>query len=253
MSKKIELLNKGIIKSKYDPVKRAHEVARLVCKGDLRKYYRFRAARFYGGIATADCLGCCLRCLFCWSWREVIKPERYGRFYTPGEVAKKLKGIVHKKGFHQVRISGNEPTIGREHLLKTLELVSKDILFILETNGILIGYDKTYAKDLTRFKNLYVRVSLKGCNKDEFSKLTGALPEGFDLQRQALENLSRVGVKVHLAVMISFSPLKNIKLLRKRLRTINQKFEDIEIEELVLYGQVENRLKKAKILNSSAY
>jgi len=39
-----------------DPIKRAEELARVVTKGDLRKYYRFRPARFYGGIATADCV-----------------------------------------------------------------------------------------------------------------------------------------------------------------------------------------------------
>jgi uncharacterized Fe-S cluster-containing radical SAM superfamily protein len=30
----------------------------VICKGNKRKYYRFRAGRFYGGIATADCMGC---------------------------------------------------------------------------------------------------------------------------------------------------------------------------------------------------
>ncbi len=240
-------------KGGYDPVKRAEEVARVVCRDDLRKYYRFRPAKFYGGIATADCVGCCLRCLFCWSWHKVVRPERYGRFYSPQEVAGKLTAIVRKKGFRQVRISGNEPTIARDHLLKVLELVPKNILFILETNGILIGYDKSYAEDLAGYKNLYVRISLKGCNKEEFSVLTGADPKGFDLQLQALENLYRVDVKVHPAVMVSFSPLENVKALQKKLGSIASKFEDIEIEELVLYGDVENRLKKANIRYTVAY
>ena len=46
-------------------------------------------------------------------------------------VAGTLTGIARKKGFRQIRISGNEPTLGREHLIKVLELVPKDILFIL--------------------------------------------------------------------------------------------------------------------------
>jgi uncharacterized Fe-S cluster-containing radical SAM superfamily protein len=45
----------------YDPLEKAEEDAKLVCQGHHRKYYRFRAARFYGGIAAADCVGCCLR------------------------------------------------------------------------------------------------------------------------------------------------------------------------------------------------
>ena len=115
-----------IRKGAFDPVKRAAEVAAVVCREDRRKYHRFRPARFYGGIATADCVGCCLRCLFCWSWPKVINPRRYGRFYAPQEVAERLIQIVRKKGFHQMRISGNEPTTAREHLIRVLECVPQD-------------------------------------------------------------------------------------------------------------------------------
>jgi uncharacterized Fe-S cluster-containing radical SAM superfamily protein len=31
----------------YDPVVRAEETAKVISRGDLRKYYRFRPARFY--------------------------------------------------------------------------------------------------------------------------------------------------------------------------------------------------------------
>src|SRR4030067_1834724 len=104
-----------------DPIKRAEELARVVSRGDHRKYYRFRPARFYGGIATADCVGCYLRCLFCWSWHILIQPEKMGRFYSPDEVVQQLSAIARKKGFERIRISGNEPTLHRTHLLKVLE------------------------------------------------------------------------------------------------------------------------------------
>ena len=237
----------------YDPLNRAKETARVVCKGDRRKYYRFRPARFYGGIATADCLGCPLRCIFCWSWHQVIKPEGHGRFYSPQDVSSALINIARKKRYHRMRISGNEPTIAREHLIKVIEGIPEDIRFILETNGILIGHDKTYAEDLARFKNLFVRISLKGCNEEEFSALTGAEPYGFTLQVRALENLCRAGVNVHPAVMVSFSPMKNISLLQKRLGRIDPGFSDIEIEELTLYGDVEERLREAKMLSYTSY
>ncbi len=237
----------------YDPVKRAEDVARIVVRGELRKHYRFRPARFYGGIATVDCVGCCLRCIFCWSWRQVVTPGAFGRFYSPREVSGKLLAIARKRGFDRVRMSGNEPTISREHLLKVLESIPPDMLFILETNGILIGYDKTYAEDLARFKNLYVRVSLKGTTEGEFSRLTGAEAGGFMLQLKAVENLYRAGVKVQPAVMVSFSPAQNVRALRKRLGQIAAGFEDIEIEELVLYGDVEERLRKAGLKYGTAY
>jgi len=233
----------------FDPLEKASLLNQVVCRGDHKKYYRFRSAKFYGGVATADCLGCCLRCIFCWSWPKVIEPGRYGKFYSPAQVADKLSHIALKKGFHQLRISGNEPTIGRIHLIKVLELVPKNLLFILETNGILIGADESYARDLARFNNLYVRVSLKACSQKGFSAITGAIPEGFQLQLQALENLARYGVNVHPALMISFSSPEAVNNMKKRLNNIRRDFAEFEIEELVVYGDLEDRLIKANLLH----
>lgn len=247
------LFESGPDRPGYDPIKRAEEVTRLVCDGDRRKYHRFRPARFYGGIATADCVGCPLRCLFCWSWDKVVSPRSHGHFYSPQEVASNLAGIARKKRFRQVRISGNEPTLGREHLLKVLEQIPSEIAFILETNGLLLGHDRTYAQDLARFRNLYVRVSLKGTSEEEFSTLTGASGQGFTLQIQALKNLSLAGVKAHPAVMVSFSPPENVRALQERLKAIDPAFEDIETEELVLYGSVEQRLKEAGMSHKIAH
>jgi uncharacterized Fe-S cluster-containing radical SAM superfamily protein len=227
----------------FDPVKKAEETAEIVCRGELRKYYRFRPAKFYGGIATADCVGCNLRCRFCWAWHNIIKPDTTGSFLSPQQVADKVLEIARKKRFHHIRISGNEPTLARDHLVKVLEHIPKQFLFILETNGISIGDDKTYAGDLARFENLYVRVSFKGTNAEEFSALTGAEPAGFELQIKALESLCRAGVRAHPAVMCSFSPLDHVLALKKRLANIDPEFEHIEVEELALYGDVEKRLQ----------
>ena len=98
-------IGKGINRF-YDPIERAEETARIVCRGNQRRYYRFRPARFYGGIGTADCLGCCLRCLFCWSWDKVVRLGRYGKVYSPHLVAGKLITTADKKEFRKVRISG---------------------------------------------------------------------------------------------------------------------------------------------------
>ena len=116
-----------------------------------------------------------------------------GAFYHPDSVEQKLMRIAGKKRFRQVRISGNEPTIGWEHLVKVLDLIDGRYLFILETNGILIGAHEAYAEDLSGSGNLHVRVSLKGTCGEEFSRLTGAFPEGFDLQIKALEHLVHHG------------------------------------------------------------
>ena len=169
------------------------------------------------------------------------------------EVSKKLTNVAYKKHLKQIRICGNEPTISRGHLIKVLDLLDGKYLFILETNGVLIGADEEYAKDLSKYKNLYVRVSLKGTCEEEFSKLTGALPEGFRLQLKALENLLRYKVNVHPACMISFSPQGNREALKNRLKTIHSNFAEFEVEELILYPHVEERLKRLNIPYFTSY
>jgi uncharacterized Fe-S cluster-containing radical SAM superfamily protein len=231
----------------YDPLTTAETTRSIVCSGDRRNYYRFRPAKFYGGIATADCVGCNLRCAFCWSWNVTTRPETVGSFYTPRDVAHRLIGIAKAKKLTRLRISGNEPTLCREHLIKVLELIPQEYLFILETNGILIGQDETYARDLSRFPNLHVRVSLKGTCEEDFFRLTGAHPSAFGLQLKALEHLAKCGVAVHPACMVSFSTAERIKALRTRLAAIHPSFEGFEEEELILYPAVEERLRKMNV------
>jgi uncharacterized Fe-S cluster-containing radical SAM superfamily protein len=234
----------------YDPVRRHLAIEGLVAKregqAELRKYYRFRADRWYGGIATADASGCGLLCKFCWaSDRALYRPAEVGEFRAPREVASKLARIADGKGFRQLRVSGGEPTIGRAHLLGLLEEVDslKGYAFILETNGILIGHDASYAEDLSKYGCLHVRVSLKGCDEGDFSALTGAAPEGFRLQLRALENLLDAGVECHPAVMASFSPPGKLEALADRLRAIDAGLASaIEVEELILYDRVAERI-----------
>jgi uncharacterized Fe-S cluster-containing radical SAM superfamily protein len=231
----------------YDPVALAEKLKEIVGFGEKRKYYRFRPAPYYGGIATADCVGCCLRCLFCWSWHNIVQPEKVGRFCSPEEVAGNLISIARKKRFRQIRISGNEPTLHRSHLLNVLRLVPPELHFILETNGILVGRDPSYAKDLSGFQNLSVRVSLKGASPEDFTRLTGANPESFNLQLKALENLVEAGVDCFPAVMANFSSPEKKKRLRQRLKAIRPDFASFEEEDLILYPFVQENLQKGGI------
>lgn len=227
-----------------DAVKHAQKISMIVSKGRNRKYYRFRSAPFYGGIATADCVGCGLSCIFCWSWNIVSKPERIGKFYSPEFVAEKLVKIARQKKYHRVRVSGNEPTLNREHLITLLETIPSHYRFILETNGILLGNDRSYCADLAKFPNLHVRVSLKGCNSTEFETLTGMNGDGFELQMNALMNLLEADVRCHPAVMTNFSTIKSIDRLRDRLNEIDFDFRLFEGEELILYPNIEERLRR---------
>jgi uncharacterized Fe-S cluster-containing radical SAM superfamily protein len=234
----------------YDPLILAEETEKIVVKGKSRKYYRnVRSERWYGGIAGAYCCGCNLRCVFCWSGFPRDNPDKIGEFYYPEQVFRQLREVAQKKGYHQLRITGNEPTIGRKHLFEVLELVDQsDLRFILETNGILIGHDRDYAEQLSNFKNLHVRVSLKATNPEEFHRLTGAKPEAFNLQLKALKNLLNAEVSFNPALMMSFCSSKGIEQLRNELQKIDQNLFDIlEEEYVILYPPVVERLKNANI------
>ncbi|MGQ9582819.1 MAG: radical SAM protein [Thermoplasmatota archaeon] len=234
--------------SAIDPLKRSSELEPIASRGDERLYYRFRPARWYGGVATGDVCCCNLLCHFCWARDEVrARPLNLGRYHSPERAFRALDGIARRFGYHQLRLSGQEPTLGRRHLLRILELSEasgRD--FILETNGLLIGAEADYAPSLAPFTRLHVRVSLKGTCEREFSNLTGADPGAFGLQLRALERLLEAGVECHPAVMVSFSPPERVRALAARLGRIDPSLAgEMEVEELILYPHVVRRLRRA--------
>ena len=238
----------------FDPIARAREIGKVVAKDSRRKYYRIsRPGRWYGGIASADCCGCNLMCVFCWSDKPRDHPEKCGVFYEPEEVAESIMRCAHDHHYGQVRISGNEPTIAKEHLLDVISLVtSTGLHFILETNGTLLNAD--FVARLAAFQNLHVRVSLKGTDPGEFSMLAGAIPETFDMIMENLRSLITHEVAFNLAVMLSFSPDKQVASLKERLAKISPVIlQNFEEEYVFLYPHVMSRLKNAGIEPLIAY
>lgn len=230
----------------FNPVEKAEEIKAKVVTDRKRRYYRVaRPGKWYGGIATADCCGCNLRCVFCWSNFPRDNPDKCGRFYSAEEIFNSLITCAKKKGYRQIRLSGNEPTLAKEHLLELLTLIDKtDYQFILETNGTLL--DKDFVQELKKFHNLQVRVSIKGTNPEEFSLLTGASREGFNLQIEALRNLLFFGIECWPAVVLSFSPEENYQKFKKLIKEISPKLE-IEEEYIFLLPHIEKRLAQAGI------
>jgi uncharacterized Fe-S cluster-containing radical SAM superfamily protein len=187
----------------FDPMELAGRTEEIVCRGDSRKYTEFYCTGVYGGIATGYVCGCCLRCVFCWvNWSRDF-PEKYGAFRSPAEVFHHLDRVARKARVNQLRISGAEPTLGKSHLLAVLDKVetSPYRLFILETNGILIGADPDYAQQIARFKKVHTRVSLKAGTPEDFTRKTGAISESFDLPFRGIKNLMKAGASFHVAAM----------------------------------------------------
>jgi len=237
-----------------DPCERTRELAQVISRGTARKYYRIpRPGRWYGGIATADCCGCNFDCVFCWSNEPRDNPDTMGTFYTPEQVVTKITACAEKHRYRLVRISGNEPTLVKQHLLDVLKLIEKtEYLFILETNGSLL--DESYVRDLSAFRNLHVRVSLKGTTPEEFAKLTGAAPDTFEHIVRSLILLRDYKVRFNLAAMLSFSNERNIALFKKRLHgSVPSVLDEFEEEYVFLYPHVSQKLKKTGITPRIAY
>ncbi|MEO0184106.1 MAG: hypothetical protein ABIL40_11610, partial [candidate division WOR-3 bacterium] len=78
----------------FNPIELARETEKIVARegadGLERKYVSVYSAPVYGGIATGYAVGCCLRCIYCWTNWSRDFPEKSGRFYSPGEVAEAL-------------------------------------------------------------------------------------------------------------------------------------------------------------------
>lgn len=250
----------------FDPIELARETEKLVTRHGLegveRKYTDFYSVPVYMGIATGYAVGCCLRCIYCWSNWSRDFPEKFGKFYSPKAVAQRLfkvaeNGITYSERWrklipkvNKLRLSGCEPTIGKEHLLSVLKYVeeSKYSLFILETNGILFGADKSYVKELAEFSSkLYVRVSFKAATPKGFTQRTGAIGKYYELPFNALKHLLNEGIFARAAAMTDpkIMPKEERKLLIQKLSEIDPRYEKDELEEEVIdaYDTSVKRLK----------
>lgn len=235
----------------YDPLKRAEEVRKAVArtKGGLeeRLYYRFRGGKWYGGVASADVIGCNLSCKFCWAWyfRDNV---RKGSWHNHVEAGEKLVSIANRGGYEYVRLTGGEPTIAWSHLTKLINYVtSRGYRFIVETNGILIGACEKLAEELSRYRRILVRVSFKGVTPQEFSFLTGADESSWYLQLNALRNLLKSGLKpienFYAAAMIGWSLDEDIEKFKQQLYDIHPDLIEVDWEYVIMYNHVAKYIK----------
>jgi uncharacterized Fe-S cluster-containing radical SAM superfamily protein len=151
----------------------------------------------------------------------------------------------------KLRISGAEPTLGKSHLLQVLERVERSSfsLFILETNGILLGADPDFATQIGRFKKVHTRVSLKAGTPEAFTRKTGAKADSFELPFQGIQNLIKAGADFHVAAMSADSRImaeQERERLLCRLASIRQSLvNNLEEESVDPYHTTLERLRYA--------
>jgi uncharacterized Fe-S cluster-containing radical SAM superfamily protein len=233
----------------FDPVALAAETERAVCQGNKRKYLKFVNTINYKGIAEGYPVGCCLRCIFCWAIETPDQCMQEVTYYSPQEVYDRLSAIARKKKLHQLGLSHAEATIGKSHLLELLELVERSDFkrFVIETNGILLGLDRAYARDLAAFKKVWVRVSIKAGTPEAFTRKTGAIAEAFEYPFQALQYLKDEAIDFGVAAMSAdprfMDPLERVSLIGKLAAIDPRLVLNLEEEMVVLYANTFKRLK----------
>jgi uncharacterized Fe-S cluster-containing radical SAM superfamily protein len=232
----------------FDPIQRSEEAEKCVMRGESRLYSKFRAAPYYGGIATADAIGCSFLCAYCWNYSRNENPPRSGNFHSPEDVADRLLDISRRRNYHLFRITGSEPILGDssfQHLVKLIEIVfqaSPQAKFILETNGFMLGYREDLTDQL-KFRNLFVRVAVKGVDPASFEKIAGVRREFFSYPLLALKKLESLGVRAWPAVMEDLFSEGEINKLKNTLRQNGIRAE-LELERLEPYPFVLENMRK---------
>lgn len=250
----------------FNPLELAKETEKIVTRwgdgGLERKYTGFYSVPVYRGVATGYAAGCCLRCIYCWSNWSRDFPEKFGKYYSPKQVAQNLlkaaeEGIIYSDYWRKVirkvnklRLSGCEPTLGKEHLLSILENVGKTKYpFYLETNGILLGSDRDYVRRLSQFSSfIYVRVSLKAATPEGFTQRTGAIGEYYELPFKALKHLLDEGIHARAAAMTDgrVMPKEERELLIQKLDEIDPKANYTETLEEEVIDEYDTTVKRIK-------
>jgi len=235
----------------FDPLKRAAEVESIVMQGEKRLYYRFRPAPYYGGIATADAVGCSFLCAYCWNYKRNLNPARFREFYNSQQVSSKLLNIAQRKSFNMFRISGAEPILGENsfnHLIDVIDIIFQSrscSVFILETNGFILGC-RTDLIEKLKFQNLRIRICLKGVDEESFELITGAQREFFAYPFKALKELEKLGINAWPALMGDLFSHDKILGLKKLLEDYEINAQ-LELESLEAYPFVLENMKKRKL------
>jgi uncharacterized Fe-S cluster-containing radical SAM superfamily protein len=228
-------MDQGLIKLAFpfDPIGRSAEVESLVMHANRRLYYRFRSSGHYGGVVTADAVGCNILCAYCWNYRRNENPGG-GDFCSPLEVVSKLRMEASRTRIRHFRISGAEPILGERSVGHLAEVLSAfPGRFIVETNGIILGYKPDLIGILLPH-HPYIRLTIKGDSPERFQEITGAQGRAFQYQINALKELRRRGGTYRIAAMVGAADAKALDTLFPK--------EEIEWEEFRNFGNAARHL-----------
>lgn len=228
----------------FDPIKRSYEMEEIVMLEDARRYYRFRYAGYYGGVCTGDATGCNLLCAYCWNYFRNENPNLGIKdlgYLTPRVVARRFKAMGKNHSCNKFRISGCEPFLGEastQHLAAIIKSMPSSN-FIVESNGLMLGFNPALIGHLSRLDNVLIRVAVKADNPKTFEQVTGAKGEFQPFQITAIKELRAEGINVSVAYMDQF--------LDPNLLGLGSD-EDFDNEGLRYYKSTKARLRERGLL-----
>jgi len=203
---------------------------------------------------AGDVIGCNLRCAFCWAWRFAFKAYG-GVLLSPREAARGILWEARGRRVLVARLTGGEPTIGWSHLLELAPRILASLpgsVFVVETNGILIGAGRVEPLELVRRAGrdrVFFRVSIKAATPETFEKVTGAAGWALNLQLRALERLAEEGLEpgrdYRPAIVLGFDSPSDLARLLERLSSIDPRLPgEVEPEVVTLYPHVRDSLRR---------
>ncbi|MHA1756192.1 MAG: radical SAM protein [Promethearchaeota archaeon] len=254
-----------------------------------RKFTRFRLEHFYYKVGTVDCVECNFYCGFCFvrtknpklienndsidNFKKIFPDltqdcyekfeERQYVYLTPKNVIKGFKTYYNECDAKRFRISGGEPTLCPNFLIKFLELFQnefredKDVRFILETNGSFLGSNKKYLNNLSKFKKfLHIRISLKAPTLEKFKKVQidhKRIEKKFEDSRKSLVYCDALGFNYHPVYIVDLMDIDDFSIIKESLSKLNLSRFDIsmiEFERLFIYDHIIKRIKNLKSIKS---
>lgn len=170
--------------------------------------------------------GCPLRCKFCHNpetWNINGKSDSY----TPEELINKiLRYKPYFKNNGGVTFSGGEPLMQKDFLLECLKLCKKEnIHTCLDTAGSIKNCD-----EILKYTDL-VLFDIKGTNKDNYKKMTGA---NIDTSLEFLNLCQKMNKKLWIRVVIVPGINDNIEYINELIKVIKP-LKNVEKIEFLPY------------------
>jgi uncharacterized Fe-S cluster-containing radical SAM superfamily protein len=263
----------------FNPIELSRQTEKFVCKNGKRKYDsihlspNWKAGDYalknptdtYGACATMT--GCNLRCFFCSSREHRDYPEKNGNFLTTQQAKTKIISLLNMQPRTiSIHIAGGECTIARTHLLKLLRKLFSEIpnlsnplykfsplpLVGILTNGILLGHDKSYVRQLSKFPNpqFFVRIGLKAGTPEGLQKRSGAIGKYYELPFKAIKHCLDYNIKTVILAMTDpkIMPKKEREILFEKLREIDSTLPfKVTEEQFYPYTDAQKRVKASGI------